>query len=285
MVVDARLGPADLLAGRPPVAGDRGCWAKERFCHSAVVRRNRERTPRRSPPARHISWRSPASRCWRSGCTRRSWTPPPEPPPTDASVLDLGVQDTGPDGARWALELRGLGARPRRPVHRVDAARGAPRLPPLAGGRGRPGRGPWSEADAAKRVFDASRPLEAGGDPGARRTRPDRRGDARHRGAPRGQGRDVDRAAPAAARALPAVVPGVRGRAPLRAAVPAGGAPGRPRAPAGHLSPGPPAPHRLARAGQADRSRRSTSSGACCGSWGRRRRSRWRSTSTPRSRT
>jgi hypothetical protein len=25
----------------------------------------------------------------------------------DAAVLDIGVQDTGPDGARWALELRG----------------------------------------------------------------------------------------------------------------------------------------------------------------------------------
>ncbi|MFC6342627.1 winged helix DNA-binding domain-containing protein, partial [Nocardioides hankookensis] len=25
----------------------------------------------------------------------------------DAAILDLGVQDTGPDGARWALEIRG----------------------------------------------------------------------------------------------------------------------------------------------------------------------------------
>ena len=25
----------------------------------------------------------------------------------DAAVLDLGVQDTGPDGAGWALEIRG----------------------------------------------------------------------------------------------------------------------------------------------------------------------------------
>ena len=36
--------------------------------------------------------------------------------PGDAStapdVLDLGVQDTGPDGARWALELRGHTADP-----------------------------------------------------------------------------------------------------------------------------------------------------------------------------
>ncbi|WP_261327113.1 hypothetical protein [Modestobacter marinus] len=26
----------------------------------------------------------------------------------DTAVLDLGVQDTGPDGARWALAVRGL---------------------------------------------------------------------------------------------------------------------------------------------------------------------------------
>ena len=31
----------------------------------------------------------------------------------DAAVLDVGVQDSGPDGAGLALELRGPGRRPR----------------------------------------------------------------------------------------------------------------------------------------------------------------------------
>ena len=31
---------------------------------------------------------------------------------TAANVLDLGVQDSGPDGARWALEVRGFSPDP-----------------------------------------------------------------------------------------------------------------------------------------------------------------------------
>lgn len=27
---------------------------------------------------------------------------------SDAAVLDLGVQDTGPEGGRWALAIRGV---------------------------------------------------------------------------------------------------------------------------------------------------------------------------------
>jgi hypothetical protein len=91
----------------------------------------------------------------------------------DTAILDLGAQDTGPDGALWALAVRG-----------VDSAA-------LGGtGQGREGlvwfwtlRGaphayrrddaaqiaaavaPWSEADAAKRIFDAARPLKAAGIP------------------------------------------------------------------------------------------------------------------------
>ena len=30
--------------------------------------------------------------------------------PADTAVLDLGVQDSGPDGGRWALALRGVPA-------------------------------------------------------------------------------------------------------------------------------------------------------------------------------
>jgi Winged helix DNA-binding domain len=83
----------------------------------------------------------------------------------DAAVLDLGVQDTGPDGAAWALAIRGASV----PV--VDLAlawtlRGAPhfyRRKEIAAVAA--ATAPWSEADAAKRIFDAARPLKAAGIP------------------------------------------------------------------------------------------------------------------------
>jgi len=83
----------------------------------------------------------------------------------EAPVLDLGVQDTGYDGAGWALEIRGI-----RPAADDLALawtlRGAPHayrraeLPQVAAATA-----PYSEADAAKRVFDAARPLKAAGIP------------------------------------------------------------------------------------------------------------------------
>lgn len=84
---------------------------------------------------------------------------------TDADVLDLGVQDTGPDGALWALALRGV------PVRAHDwpddlalawTVRGAPHayrradLPAVQ----RAVR-PYSDADAGKRIYDAAKPLRA----------------------------------------------------------------------------------------------------------------------------
>lgn len=84
---------------------------------------------------------------------------------TDAAVLDVGVQDTGPDGALWALAVRGV------PVvaHDWDPAlalawtvRGAPHayrradLPAVQ----RAVR-PYSDADAGKRIYDAAKPLRA----------------------------------------------------------------------------------------------------------------------------
>lgn len=85
--------------------------------------------------------------------------------PTDADVLDLGVQDSGPDGALWALALRGV------PVTAHDwpddlalawTVRGAPHayrradLPAVQ----RAVR-PYSDADAGKRIYDAAKPLRA----------------------------------------------------------------------------------------------------------------------------
>lgn len=86
---------------------------------------------------------------------------------TDAAVLDLGVQDTGPDGAAWALVNRGVDpAQVEEPTSLVLAwtLRGAPhfyRRSEVAGVAA--ATAPFSEADAAKRVFDAATPLRAAG--------------------------------------------------------------------------------------------------------------------------
>ena len=86
----------------------------------------------------------------------------------DTAVLDLGVQDTGTDGAAWALAQRGVDAAalPADALVAVWGLRGAPHvyrrsdLPAVAAALL-----PWSEADAAKRIFDAARPLTAAGIP------------------------------------------------------------------------------------------------------------------------
>ncbi|WP_205327830.1 winged helix DNA-binding domain-containing protein [Glycomyces sp. YM15] len=91
----------------------------------------------------------------------------------DTAVLDLGVQDTGPDGALWALEARGvdtagLGAAAE---HRDDLVwlwtlRGAPHCYRRAdAAQVAAAVAPWSEADASKRIFDASKPLKDAGIP------------------------------------------------------------------------------------------------------------------------
>ncbi len=86
----------------------------------------------------------------------------------DTAVLDLGVQDTGPDGGLWALAVRGVdvGALDPAELTTVWTLRGAPHLyrradlPAVAAATA-----PFSEDDAAKRVFDAARPLKAAGIP------------------------------------------------------------------------------------------------------------------------
>lgn len=78
-------------------------------------------------------------------------------------IVDLGVQDTGHDGAAWALAIRG-GPPTREGLVLAWTLRGAPHAyrrvdvdaVALA-------TAPYSEVDAAKRVFDAATPLKAAG--------------------------------------------------------------------------------------------------------------------------
>jgi len=86
----------------------------------------------------------------------------------DLAVLDLGVQDTGPGGAGWAMAVRGL---PTSDLAEVPeqlvlawTLRGAPhfyRRREVAGVAA--ATAPWSKEDAAKRIFDAAKPLRAAG--------------------------------------------------------------------------------------------------------------------------
>jgi hypothetical protein len=82
------------------------------------------------------------------------------------AVLDIGVQDTGPDGARWALALRGVDVTkvPDTDVVLLWTVRGAPHLYRRADvGQVAAAVEPYSEADAGKRIFDAAKPLRTAG--------------------------------------------------------------------------------------------------------------------------
>ncbi|GMA25023.1 hypothetical protein GCM10025864_27820 [Luteimicrobium album] len=88
--------------------------------------------------------------------------------PDALAVLDLGVQDTGGDGALWALVVRGLalGDDPWDGLALAWTLRGAPhayRRRDLAAVA--VATAPFSADDAAKRVFDAAKPLREAGVP------------------------------------------------------------------------------------------------------------------------
>ncbi len=86
----------------------------------------------------------------------------------DTAVLDIGVQDSGTDGALWALTNRGVAVTEavEEQLATVWTARGAPHvyrlaeLPSVAAAVA-----PFSEADAGKRIYDAAKPLKAAGIP------------------------------------------------------------------------------------------------------------------------
>ncbi|WP_163542678.1 DNA glycosylase AlkZ-like family protein [Occultella kanbiaonis] len=83
----------------------------------------------------------------------------------EAPALDLGVQDTGPMGSAWALWLRGVDPATAEPELALAwTLRGAPHAYRRADLPGvMQAVSPFSEADAAKRVYDASRPLRGAG--------------------------------------------------------------------------------------------------------------------------
>ena len=86
--------------------------------------------------------------------------------PADTVVLDIGVQDTGPDGGLWALALRGADTAALDDDELATAwtVRGAPHLYRRADLPGvLAATAPFSDADAGKRIFDAARPLKAAG--------------------------------------------------------------------------------------------------------------------------
>jgi len=90
-------------------------------------------------------------------------------PADRAAILDLGVQDTGPDGALWALAVRGVPVTAHHWPHALALAwtlRGAPHAYRRADlTTVERALRPYSETDAAKRVINASRPLKAAGIP------------------------------------------------------------------------------------------------------------------------
>lgn len=84
----------------------------------------------------------------------------------DTAVLDIGVQNTGPDGGRWALAVRGVDVTglSDADVVLLWTVRGAPHLYRRAdAAEVAAAVEPFSDADAGKRVYDAAKPLKAAG--------------------------------------------------------------------------------------------------------------------------
>jgi hypothetical protein len=83
----------------------------------------------------------------------------------DTDILDLGAQDTGNEGSAWALALRGVRFDPRRHII-AWTLRGAPTAYRRAqAAEVAHATAAYDEADAAKRVLNASRPLKTAGIP------------------------------------------------------------------------------------------------------------------------
>ena len=122
-------------------------------------------------------WTSHASRSSVTGSPPSSWTARPRPgaPLTDAAILDLGVQDSGRDGASWALANRGV------PIASADALADADDLALVWSLRVSPhyyrraelvdvmtAVSPFDDADAGRRMIGAAKPVAAVGRRAAR---------------------------------------------------------------------------------------------------------------------
>lgn len=84
----------------------------------------------------------------------------------DVAMLDVGVQDTGPVAARWALVNRGLASYDEAEALLAWTVRSSPHLYRRADAAAvAVATAPLSENDAARRVFDASKPLRQAGIP------------------------------------------------------------------------------------------------------------------------
>jgi winged helix DNA-binding protein len=84
------------------------------------------------------------------------------------ALLDIGVQDTGPDGGLWALAIRGVDVSPLPGDQLILlwTIRGAPHYYRRSEvSRVAAEVAPFSDGDAGKRIFDASKPLKAAGIP------------------------------------------------------------------------------------------------------------------------
>lgn len=84
----------------------------------------------------------------------------------DVAMLDYGVQGTGTDGFAWSLALRGLDGVVAEDIALLWTLRVAPHAYRRADiAEVLTATAPFSEADAAKRVFDAAKPLKEAGIP------------------------------------------------------------------------------------------------------------------------
>lgn len=83
---------------------------------------------------------------------------------SDVDLLDFGVQHTGVGGAGWAMAIRGGGAVSDDDLLMAWTLRGAPHVYRRADVASIVvAAAPLSEADAAKRIFDAQKPLKQAG--------------------------------------------------------------------------------------------------------------------------
>lgn len=87
-------------------------------------------------------------------------------PAADVALLDLGLQDTGAGGSEWSLAQRGAAPPAEAELALAWTIRAAPHLYRRADLAGvAVATAPLSEADATKRIYDASKPLKAAGIP------------------------------------------------------------------------------------------------------------------------